>query len=113
MIQLEAQPDEIYDIELEHSLLEANEKLAQENRALLDRHGITAIDFMGAIGSGKTTIISKLAGMIADVAVFNGDATTAEDIEAVQGVPVIQLATVNGCHLDANQIGRASCRERR
>ena len=29
MITLEAQPDEIYDIELEHSLLEANEKLAE------------------------------------------------------------------------------------
>ena len=41
---LEASPDEIYDIELEHSLLEANGKLAVENRALLDQHGITAID---------------------------------------------------------------------
>ena len=38
---LEASPDEIYDIELEHSLLEANGKLAVENRALLDQHGIT------------------------------------------------------------------------
>ena len=57
---LEASPDEIYDIELEHSLLEANGKLAVENRALLDQHGITAIDFMGAIGSGKTTLITKL-----------------------------------------------------
>ena len=42
MIKLEAQPDEIYDIELEHSLLEANEKLARQNRALLDQHGTTA-----------------------------------------------------------------------
>ena len=41
MITLEAQPDEIYDIELEHSLLEANKKLASENRALLDKHGTT------------------------------------------------------------------------
>ena len=57
---LEASPDEIYDIELEHSLLEANAKLATENRALLDQNGITAIDFMGAIGSGKTTLITKL-----------------------------------------------------
>ena len=79
MITLEAQPDEIYDIELEHGLLEANAKLAQENRALLDRNGITAIDFMGAIGSGKTTLITKLVEMLKDkigVAVFNGDATT-------------------------------------
>ena len=57
---IEAQPDEIYDIELEHSLLEANEKLAKENRAQLDGRGITAIDFMGGIGSGKTSLIAKL-----------------------------------------------------
>ncbi|HEY2799809.1 MAG TPA: hydrogenase nickel incorporation protein HypB [Chthoniobacterales bacterium] len=108
---IEAHPDEIYDIELEHSLLEANEKLARENRALLDRNGITAIDFMGAIGSGKTTLITKLVEKLKDkigVAVFNGDATTSDDADAIaaQNVPVVQIATVNGCHLDANLVGK-------
>jgi hydrogenase nickel incorporation protein HypB len=111
MIQLEAQPDEIYDIELEHSLLEANKKLADENRALLDRNRITAIDFMGAIGSGKTTLITKLVEKLKDkmgVAVFNGDATTSQDADAIakQNVPVVQIATINGCHLDANLVGK-------
>jgi hypothetical protein len=47
MIQtIEASPDEIYDIELEHSLLEANARLAKENRSLLERHGVTAIDVL-------------------------------------------------------------------
>lgn len=106
---IEAQPDEIYDIELEHSLLEANEKLARENRALLDKNGITAIDFMGAIGSGKTTLITKLVEKLKgriEVAVFNGDATTSNDADAIaaQNVPVVQIATVNGCHLDANLV---------
>jgi hydrogenase nickel incorporation protein HypB len=110
--QIEASPDEIYDIELEHSLLEANAKLAQENRALLDRHGITAIDFMGAIGSGKTTLITRLVERLKDqigVAVFNGDATTSNDADLIasQSVPVVQIATVNGCHLDANLVGKA------
>ena len=76
---IEASPEEIYDIELEHSLLEANAKLAEENRGVLDRHGITAIDFMGAIGSGKTTLIARLVERLKDkvgIAVFNGDATT-------------------------------------
>jgi hydrogenase nickel incorporation protein HypB len=109
---IEAVPEEIYDIELEHSLLEANAKLARQNRALLDEHGITAIDVMGAIGSGKTTLITKLVGKFKDkfgVAVFNGDATTTNDTDGIadQGVPVIQLATVNGCHLDANLVGKA------
>jgi hydrogenase nickel incorporation protein HypB len=111
MIKLEAQPDEIYDIELEHSLLEANQKLANENRTLLDRHGATAIDFMGAIGSGKTTLIAKLVEKLKDtcgVAVFNGDATTSDDANQIEklGVPVVQIATINGCHLDANLVGK-------
>jgi hydrogenase nickel incorporation protein HypB len=108
---IEAQPDEIYDIELEHSLLEANAKLAKENRALLDKHGTTAFDFMGAIGSGKTTLITKLVEKLKDkvgVAVFNGDATTSNDADPIErmGVPIIQIATVNGCHLDANLVGK-------
>jgi hydrogenase nickel incorporation protein HypB len=113
MIQtIEASPDEIYDIELEHSLLEANAQLAKKNRALLDRHDVTAIDVMGAIGSGKTTLISRIVEKLKDrfgVAVFNGDATTSTDADSIanQGVPVVQIATVNGCHLDANLVGKA------
>jgi len=112
MLTIQASPEEIYDIELEHSLLEANEKLARENRALLDCHGITAVDFMGAIGSGKTTLITRLVAMLRErcgVAVFNGDATTCADADpiAAMGVQVVQIATVNGCHLDANVVGKA------
>jgi hydrogenase nickel incorporation protein HypB len=113
MIQtIEASPDEIYDIELEHSLLEANAQLAKANRALLDQHGVTAIDVMGAIGSGKTTLIGRLVEKLKDrfgVAVFNGDATTSDDADVIasQSVPVVQIATVNGCHLDANLVGKA------
>jgi hydrogenase nickel incorporation protein HypB len=109
---IEAVPEEIYDIELEHSLLEANAKLARQNRALLDEHGITAVDVMGAIGSGKTTLITRLVEKLKGqfgLAVFNGDATTANDTDGIadQGVPVVQLATINGCHLDANLVGKA------
>ena len=108
---IEASPDEIYDIELEHSLLEANGKLAKENRSVLDRSGTIAIDFMVAIGSGNTTLISNFVANLKDkigVAVFNGDATTSNDADAIakQNVPVIQIATINGCHLDANLVGK-------
>jgi hydrogenase nickel incorporation protein HypB len=112
MIQIETNPEEIYDIELEQSLLEANKVLADKNRALLDKHGTTALDFMGAIGSGKTTLITRLAEKLKDrmgMAVFNGDATTSEDADPIArlGVPVVQIATINGCHLDANVVGKA------
>jgi hydrogenase nickel incorporation protein HypB len=93
-------------------LLEANAKLAKENRSLLDRFGVTAIDVMGAIGSGKTTLIGRLVDRLKDrfgIAVFNGDATTSSDADLIasQSVPVVQIATVNGCHLDANLVGKA------
>src|SRR5215475_257029 len=108
---IQAVPEEIYDIELEHSLLEANAKLALENRALLDKHGVMAYDFMGAIGSGKTTVILRLVERLKDkfgIAVFNGDATVANDTEPItkQDIPDVQIATVNGCHLDANLVGK-------
>ena len=66
---------------------------------------------MGAIGSGKTTLIAKLVEKLKDkmgVAVFNGDATTSNDADAIakQNVPVVQIATINGCHLDANLVGK-------
>lgn len=109
---IQASPEEIYDIELEHSLLEANAKIAGENRAVLDKHGITAIDFMGAIGSGKTTLITRLVEKLKPkigTAVLNGDATVSNDFDKIAGqqVPVVQIATVNGCHLDANVVGKA------
>lgn len=109
---IEAVPEEIYDIELEHSLLEANAKIARENRALLDENGIKAIDVMGAIGSGKTTLITRMVEKLKDgigLAVFNGDAATSTDYNAIarMNVPVVQIATVNGCHLDANLVGKA------
>ena len=109
---IEASPAEIYDIELEHSLLEANAELARKNQAVLDQHGITAIDIMGAIGSGKTTLISKVTEKLTGrlgLAVLNGDATTADDVSVIArtGAQVVQLATVNGCHLDANLVGKA------
>ena len=44
------------------------------------------------------------------VAVLNGDATVANDTELIasQGVPLVQIATINGCHLDANLITKAN-----
>ena len=67
MIKLEAQPDEIYDIELEHSLLEANEKLARQNRALLDQHGATAIEINPAETDFSRDVTFTLRGPSAEI----------------------------------------------
>ena len=104
--------DEVFDIELEEDLLEANRKIAEENRSILDRFGIKAVDVMGSIGSGKTALIERLVELLRDrykIAMFGGDVTTTIDAERVSryGAKVIQINTGKECHLDANLVRKA------
>ncbi len=103
---------EIFDIELEEELLEANKRLADENRRILDELGVKAIDIMGSIGSGKTSLIERLIELHKrrdKVAVLCGDLTTSIDMERIKrhGVKVVQINTGKECHLDANLVGKA------
>ena len=100
---------EIFDIELEKDLLAKNRELARENRKKFDRSKILAVDVMGSIGSGKTSLIKALLkrlGMGKRVAVIAGDLTTTIDAERIEGegARVIQVNTGKECHLDAHLI---------
>lgn len=102
----------VFDIELEESILKANEDLAAENQQLLRRHGVKAIDIMGSIGSGKTSLIENIVQRLKEryrIAVFNGDLTTTIDADRVakHGVEVVQINTGKECHLDANLVAKA------
>jgi hydrogenase nickel incorporation protein HypB len=102
----------IFDIELEKDLLAKNRNLAKENRKRFDRTNILAIDIMGSIGSGKTSLIKailKRLGMGKEVAVIAGDLTTTIDAERIEaeGARVIQVNTGKECHLDAHLVRRA------
>ena len=106
--------DTIYPLptlaEVEENVFDANDQVAAENLELLRVHHLKAIDIMGAIGSGKTTLITKLVEKLKPwrrVAVMNGDPVTADDVEPIsrQGVPVIQIAA-DACHLDADLVAR-------
>ena len=109
---VKAEEGEIFDIELEEDILKRNSKLAEENRGLLDRYGVTAIDVMGAIGSGKTALIEALAERLKSrykIAMIAGDVTTTIDSMRVRrhGVETVQVNTGKECHLDANLINKA------
>ncbi|MBE0513094.1 hydrogenase nickel incorporation protein HypB [Candidatus Bathyarchaeota archaeon] len=109
---VKAEEGEIYDIELEADLLKANEELATKNRELLRKHGVMTIDVMGAIGSGKTTLIEKLVQALKKkyrIAAFKGDLTTTIDAELIgrHGVEVVAINTGKECHLDANLVRKA------
>ncbi len=103
---------EIFDIELEKDLLAKNRGLARENRRRFDRLKITAIDVMGSIGSGKTSLIKALLKKLKmgeAVGVIAGDLTTTIDAERIkeEGARVIQINTGKECHLDAHLVGQA------
>jgi len=109
---VKAELGEIYDVELEADLLQANRNIAEENEELLRKHGVTAIDVMGSTGSGKTTLIEGLVERLKEryrVTVFDGDLTTTidSDLIAMHGVEVVQINTGRGCHLDANLVRKA------
>lgn len=103
---------EVFDVELELSVLKENQRLADDNRTMLAAHNIRAIDVMGSVGSGKTSLIkamvSRLKGNLR-IAVIEGDVTTTidSDLIASEGVPTVQVNTGKECHLDANLIKKA------
>ena len=103
---------EIFDIELEKDLLAKNRGLARENRKRFDLSNILAVDIMGSIGSGKTSLIKAMLRKLrmgTKVAVIAGDLTTTIDAERIEteGARVIQVNTGKECHLDANLIRQA------
>jgi len=107
-----AEEGEIYDVELDINILKANERLADENRKILRKYGVKAIDVMGSIGSGKTSLIERMIGILKDryrIAVFKGDLTTVIDAEMIarHGVESVAINTGRECHLDANLVSKA------
>ena len=93
-------------------ILEANKNLAKENKELLHKRGVAAIDIMGSIGAGKTSLIEKLVQLLKGkyrIAAFKGDLTTTIDAELIarHNVEVVPINTGKECHLDANLIRKA------
>lgn len=109
---VKSEEGEVFDIELEEDLLRKNREIADKNRELLNSHKVLAIDVMGSIGSGKTSLIEKLIESLKDkyrISVIAGDLTTTIDADRVHrnGVEVTQVNTGKECHLDANLIKKA------
>jgi hydrogenase nickel incorporation protein HypB len=100
------------EIEPGTDILEVNKQLAQKNKELLRKHNVKAIDVMGSIGAGKTSLIEKLVQALKSkyrIAVFKGDLTTTIDAERIgrHGVKVVTINTGLECHLDANVVSKA------
>jgi len=93
-------------------ILNANDAAAEENRDHLRAHGITAINIMASPGAGKTQLLLATIEALKDrvrLGVIEGDTASQIDAErvATTGVPVVQINTGGGCHLDAPMVHRA------
>ena len=98
-------------IELNEDLIANNDKLATQNRKILEEFNIKSIDFVGAIGAGKTAIIENIVKMMKNeyqILVINGDVTTRVDADRIQkhGVNTIQINTGRECALNSYHISQ-------
>jgi hydrogenase nickel incorporation protein HypB len=93
-------------------ILSANDQIARENRARLDAKSVVAVNVMASPGAGKTSLILRSIKALRDhlrVGVIEGDVAGHVDADRVAeaGVPVVQINTGGGCHLDAPQVSQA------
>lgn len=100
----------VASIEVEQDIIQANDKLAAQNRKIFDEHNVYAIDLVGAVGSGKTSLLETLIDkMDDDIGVIAGDILSKFDAKRIEdkNVPVKGLNTGKECHLDAHLVEHA------
>lgn len=93
-------------ITIERKVLEKNDEVAAELRAMFQKNQTFVLNLLSSPGSGKTTLLEKTLQHLQDqisVAVIEGDVQTDNDAQRIAKyrVPVVQIVTNGGCHLDA------------
>ena len=99
-------------VTLQRSLLEKNDRLAEQNRGFFRAKKLLVLNVVSSPGSGKTTFIRETAVQLAGrlrVGVIVGDLATDNDAARLRtaGIPVVQITTGTVCHLDADMISQA------
>ncbi len=99
-------------IDLDKKILDKSERFAQENRELLDAHGVFMIDLLASPGAGKTSTIKATINALREsfnIAIIEGD--IASNVDAVRikemGIPAVQINTGGSCHLEGDMINKA------
>ena len=99
---------QVADVEVAKNIMDANKKLAHKNLHKLEDNGIFCVDFVGAIGSGKTTLVEEIIDNTDyKIGVLAGDVISKFDAGRIEkhNVPVVGLNTGKECHLDAHLVG--------
>ena len=96
-------------LEIEQDILQNNQLLAARNRGYFEAKNIFALNLVSSPGSGKTTLLERtLADLKAEIPfyVVEGDQQTLNDANRIAAldVPVIQINTGKGCHLESDVV---------
>jgi hydrogenase nickel incorporation protein HypB len=88
----------VQQIKVLEKVLDANDKIAGDNRRLFAEKKIVAVNLMSGPGAGKTTVLEQILPKLArkaPVGVIEGDIATTADAERIAAldVPVVQINT--------------------
>jgi len=100
----------VAEVEVQHDIMVANRKLARKNQRILDKDRVFSVDVVGAIGSGKTSLIEAIIDAVDyKIGVIAGDVISKYDAGRFEkhDVPVVGLNTGKECHLDAHLVEHA------
>lgn len=99
-------------IAVEKDVLHHNDLIAQRLRGYLEARNIFSINLVSAPGSGKTSLLERTLNDLKDelsFTVIEGDQQTLNDANRISavGVPVMQINTGKGCHLESEMVYEA------
>jgi hydrogenase nickel incorporation protein HypB len=94
------------------NVLDANDRIAAENRELFNRHKLYVINLMSSPGAGKTSLVERTIMALKDkysIGVIEGDIQDTYDADRIAklDIPVVQINTGGACHIDGNMIREA------
>jgi hydrogenase nickel incorporation protein HypB len=99
-------------VTVERKILAKNDDVAAENRQIFKNHTLFTINLLSSPGSGKTSLLEKTMEKLKNsikIAVVEGDVQTDNDAQRIAkyNVPVVQIVTNGGCHLEAKLVQNA------
>ena len=96
-------------VTVERKILKKNDEFAAENRKIFNEKKIFAINLLSSPGSGKTSLLEQTLTKLnrqQNIAVVEGDVQTDNDAKRIAklNIPVVQIITNGGCHLEAKLV---------
>ncbi len=99
-------------LEVEQDILQLNEVMAARNKGYFEAKNIFALNLVSSPGSGKTALLERTLADLKDEIPFyviEGDQQTLNDADRIAAIeiPVIQINTGKGCHLESDMVYEA------